>query len=660
MLKLKKMQEGKEIMIKINKITSNSVIDFAAEEFKKYLRMMMPRCGQIEIKYDPDANDGFRLGLMQDFGLSVDAVKKPELDDIFYVDTQKDGGIIAGSNPRSVLLSVYQFFKANGCRWLFPGIDGEYIPMKDIEATKFTVVPDHRVRAQCNEGSESQACVIDAIDFTAKIGMNTFMLEFDIPFTYYNKYYVHTNNPSREKEPVTKEQVLQWKRATEAELAKRGLIEFDMGHGWTAEALGISSVKGWERNFDNPVPEETRQYLAMIDGKRDLCRGVAVNTNICMSNPDARKLVVDYIVKYAKQSTDIGVLKVSLADWQRNHCECDECRKMRPSDYYMIMLNELDKALEKENLNTRIGITIYSDTTWEPEHISFDNPDRFEMSLAPISRDYLASPSVYPVPEKPTEYIRNVTPRLDSLDEYVWRAHNWAKITKCTPFVYEYHFYKEQFYCPSPLDLTKRIHDDIIAYNKNDFQGMMEDCSQRNFFPNALGFTVYTNTLIDLNCDYDAVIDDYMTHAYGDAKDIVMQYFKDLQVYFPHEHVEARHSKPVDIDKYHNEAIIPKLEKAIELSDKFVEDILPYKDMPYRVQSVAIRLLRYYAEYIKGMAKAFILKAQKKDNEAKEFYDKFYAEFGKKEIEIEAYYDQHIAKIAFDPIFKAGLQQLDM
>ena len=37
-------------MYKIFKITSNSTIDFAAEELKKYLRMMMPRSGEIEIK----------------------------------------------------------------------------------------------------------------------------------------------------------------------------------------------------------------------------------------------------------------------------------------------------------------------------------------------------------------------------------------------------------------------------------------------------------------------------------------------------------------------------------------------------------------------------------------------------------------------------------
>lgn len=39
-------------MYTISKITSHSAIDFAAEELRKYLRMMMPECGNIEVKYD--------------------------------------------------------------------------------------------------------------------------------------------------------------------------------------------------------------------------------------------------------------------------------------------------------------------------------------------------------------------------------------------------------------------------------------------------------------------------------------------------------------------------------------------------------------------------------------------------------------------------------
>ena len=103
-------------MYKIYKITSNSTVDFAAEELKKYIRMMMTECGEIPIEYCPDAREGFKIGLMADFGLDLSDVENTELDDVIYIDTSETGGIIAGSNPVATLISVYRYLKAQGCR----------------------------------------------------------------------------------------------------------------------------------------------------------------------------------------------------------------------------------------------------------------------------------------------------------------------------------------------------------------------------------------------------------------------------------------------------------------------------------------------------------------------------------------------------------------
>ena len=269
-------------MYTINKITSNHVVDFAAEELKKYLRMMMPRCGEIEIKYAPDAKDGFRLGVMSDFGLDTSESDDITLDDILHIDTDTEGGIIAGSNPRSVLLAVYRYLTINGCRWLFPGIDGEFIPIKNIEPTKYHKMADCRYRGQCNEGAEAQHLMMEEIDFTPKIGMNIFMIEFENPTAYYNSYYNHTTNKAnREPEPVTNETIFQWKRQCEAEISKRGLQFHDMGHGGTAEAFKIKSNGCWSTTSDEAVPEEYRKYLALYDGKRALYQGMPLNTNFC-------------------------------------------------------------------------------------------------------------------------------------------------------------------------------------------------------------------------------------------------------------------------------------------------------------------------------------------------------------------------------------------
>ena len=151
-------------MLQINKLRADHVIDFAAEELKKYLRMMLPRCGEIDIRYDPDATDGFRLGLLEDFALPSEAVD-PVLDDVIHVDTDCNGGILAGSNPRSVLFGVYRLLRENGCRWLYPGVDGEHVPLRDITPQKYHKKADHRFRGHCNEGAESQQAMLETIEF---------------------------------------------------------------------------------------------------------------------------------------------------------------------------------------------------------------------------------------------------------------------------------------------------------------------------------------------------------------------------------------------------------------------------------------------------------------------------------------------------------------
>ena len=180
-------------MIKIYKVSKGSTIDFAAEELKKYLRMMMPECNDISVDYCPEAKDGFRLGVFSDFGIKGE-VEDLTFDDYLYAKCDSSGGIIAGINPRSVLLSVYEYFRQMGCRWLFPGVDGEYIPMKDITPVKYRFKPSMRYRGWCNEGAEFQQSMMAAIDFAPKVGLNVFMLEFRVPVGYYRQCYNHNHN----------------------------------------------------------------------------------------------------------------------------------------------------------------------------------------------------------------------------------------------------------------------------------------------------------------------------------------------------------------------------------------------------------------------------------------------------------------------------------
>ena len=640
-------------MYRIYKIASNPVVDFAAEELKKYLRMMMPRCGEIIISYDPEAKEGFRLGLMENFGLDTSEAEEQDLDDIIHIDTEAEGGIIAGNNPRSVLLAVYKYLTINGCRWLFPGVDGEFIPIKGIEPVKYHKLADCRYRGQCNEGAESQQAMLETIDFSPKVGMNVYMLEFDIPKAYYDWYYNHTyNEMNREPEPINADTVLQWKRACEVEIAKRGLQFHDIGHGWNAEAFGISTVDGWVKDESNPIPEEARQYLALIDGKRDLFKGVALNTNFCMSNPEARKIVTKAVCDYAEANPHVTFLHVWLADYQKNHCECDTCRTARPSDWYVVFLNDIDEELTRRELATRIVFCVYSDTAYEPTCEYIKNPERFTMLMGAISRSYTYSVEKDPKVEELTPFILNKSARLDTMEEYIVRANLWRNFAPCKSFAYEYHFWKHQFYAPGTLCFAKRICEDIVSYRDNNFNGLIEDGSQRCFFPNGFSFYCYAQKLFDTSVTYEELEEDYFKHAYGEGWQLALEYLKAVDEHMPQTYMEAKHTSRIPNNFYKPE-MEEKLLALVPIAKEFAAKLDAYKNMPIRVQTVAMRLLKLHAEYVQGLAQAMALKSLGKDAEAKDAALSFFAEFGKNEVAWERYYDHMLMVHAMNVIFNS-------
>ena len=639
-------------MYKIYKTTLCSPVDYAAEELKKYLRMLMPLTGEIDIAYDPKAETGFRLGLMQDFGLDVSDAEDTVLDDILYIDADENGGIIAGDNPRSVLLAVYEYLRRQGCRWLFPGVDGEFIPViEGLVPVTFRHKPSCRYRGQCNEGAESQQCMLETIDFSPKIGLNVYMMEFDIPKIYYDWYYNHyCNAENREPEPVNADTVLQWKRACEVEIAKRGLQFHDMGHGWNAEAFGISSVGGWNKDEQNPIPEETLQYVAMMNGVRGLNKGVALNTNFCMSNAEARKIFTKCVCDYAELNTNVDYLHVWLADGSQNSCECDVCRTKIPSDWYVMALNDIDEELTRRNLSTRIVFCVYSDTTFEPTTEHIKNPDRFSLMLGAISRSYTYSVEKNPKVEKLTEFVLNKTGRLETMEEYIYRTNEWRKFAPCNSLAYEYHFWKHQFYAPGVFSFAKRLQEDVWSYRDNGFNGIIQDGSQRAFFPNGFNYYVYAAVLFDNNVDFEELKKDYFSHAYGDQWETVVEFFETIDRLMPQTYLEARHTAPVPPNFYKPEMEAQLLSVA-DVCDKYDEIFKQHRNMPYRVQTVAMRLLTEHTAFCRGFASCMAIKSLGKDEEAKEAYKKFISEFGTHELAMERYYDHMMACHALSAIF---------
>ena len=626
-------------MLSITKITSDSTVDFAAEELKKYLRMMMPEAGDVKIKYAPEETGGFRLGLMKQFGLDTSDAENTALDDIVYIDCDRCGGIIAGSNPRSVLLAVYEYLRQNGCRWLFPGVDGEYIPMQDIAPVKYRHKADSRVRGNCIEGATGQQMLIDFIDFLPKVGLNSFMIQFKNPKTLYDRFYDHSHNTeNRPAEPVTSSQVAQWAVCLECEISKRALFLHYCGHGFTTDPFGIDSAMGWSKVDESLFSEDVMKNFAMTGGKRKFIKNQPMNTQICMTNREARKKISDYVVNYAKHHANIDYLHVWLADDYNNHCECEECSKHRPSDLYVVLMNEIDEALTEAGLDTKIVVIVYVDTFWAPIKEKLNKGDRFILMVAPIFRDFTKEFDITaPLPQiRPYERNKLVMP--NSLEESLAYYKEWEKAYEGDRFVFEYHFWKHMHYDLSGKMLAKRIYNDIKAYRAIGEQGIIECGSQRAFFPNGFAFYTHARALFDASLSLEDIERDYYSAAYGDVSEKVSELLGAISDAVPFEYISDVHATARP-EGYKLPDFPERINKALALKEELLTLVRENYNSDIRLRTVSIRILDKYCIYLERLLAIFKCLSTSDVEGATAAMAEFDLTAGKIELEHEGIYD---------------------
>ena len=626
-------------MLKIYKISKGEAIDFAAEELKKYLRMMNVEENEITIDYSPKAKEGFRLGLLCDFGIDESA-EDDRFDDILYADCGTEGGVIGGNNARSVLLSVYEYLRKNGLRWLYPGPDGERIPMKKIDPVHFLIRPSCRYRGFANATAASYQTNLELIDFLPKVGMNTFMVEFRVPVFYTDNYYAHKRNEKhRPPEKVTNETILQWKRGCEAETAKRGLVFHDVGHGFCIDAFGIDSCNSWNQTDEACIPEDSRKYLAEVGGRRGFAGGIPVNTNFCMSNPVARKKFAAYVATYAEEHRNVDALHVWLSDGINAHCECAACRQKSPSDWYMDAMNAVDEEMTARGIDTKIVFIAYVDIVWAPEKTFLKNPERFIFMLAPFGSDGKVPESDDDVFVPPYERNHIYIPK--TVAEYMTLYRGWKKNFNGPAFLFDYQLWWSQYDDISALTHCRRMNEATRFYKERGIDGVIQDGDMRCFLPNGVRFYTMARSLFDTSLTADEIIDDYFSHAYG--KDFLRfkAFFERLHALIDDDFVAGNRSADPKVSIFYNPEIAENIAKHLpEILAEGEALLKEHYNSPIRIETLSARLFGHYLDFVSHYARVFEKKARGDDAGAAEAYRIFEDHFGKKECEIERYFNQ--------------------
>ncbi len=503
--------------LEINLSNQIPTLVFAGRELTSHLGMLPEEATHLI--------EGYPITLRVDDSGSQD----PSMDQFSYEFTEH-GGFVAGSNPRSVLLGVYDYLRKIGFVFLRPGDGGTYVPQlscaKDLLCEKTDKTADFRHRGVCIEGANSLENVLDFINWLPKNGYNTFFVQFKKPDVFFERWYDHTFNPTLPAQKQTREQLDQMEAAVTEAMVLRGLLDHRVGHGWTAEAIGFANT-GWHVEEHQLTPE-TQELIAQVGGKRELWGGIPTNTNLCYSNPKARKLLIDQVVSYAKEHKSVNYLHFWLADEFNNVCECEKCAKTTLSDQYVEILNDLDEQLSAEGLDTKIVFLLYQELLYAPLHSKLNHPERFLLMFAPISRTF---EKPYPnakvsAPIKP--YVRNQIRLPETVEENLTHYFNWKKTYTGDSFFYDYPLGRAHYGDFGYMKIAKVIYDDIHALKALETDGYMSCQELRAMTPTGFPNFVMGQALLEQETSYDELKTTYFRAMYGNGYEAVIEYLEQL------------------------------------------------------------------------------------------------------------------------------------
>lgn len=523
--------------LKITKISSDPTITYAADELSRYLCLMDRTlrveqflCGSYE-EYCEEETESILVGT----GINVE---EDAFDDKICINVENVKGIISGSNPRSVLFAVYRYLYELGCRFPSPEECSEVVPAKTFGQGDFSVsltdVPAYRHRGIDLGGAIDYQMCVRCINWMPKMGLNSVFIEYLYPVQGFARTY------NRDGVAISRQESQRIQRRLEEEIKKRGLLYHTAGHNWQNDPFGIpGDTYGKREGFQ--IPEETRKYIALVNGRRELFHDNPLETNMCYSNPEVRKIMTDAVVKYCAENPGMDCVHVWLSDSTNGMCECENCRDQIPADLYVQLLNEIDERLSAENIPTKIGFLSYCDLSWAPTKECFKNKDRF-IFMATIPHSYSKPMTQFDREPKmePFKLNKNRVPKNNA--DSIAMIRLWQEFFDGDSFLFDYNQIWDHYKDPGYMHCAARIAGDSIALKELGFNGL-HSCQFINVgFPTWLPTYTHGLTVWDPYRSFESIADEYFTAIYKEKGEMAKAWLQELSDRFDPPYL--RHEKP--------------------------------------------------------------------------------------------------------------------
>ncbi|ADV69312.1 TPA: DUF4838 domain-containing protein [Streptococcus suis] len=572
----------------------NKTSQFAIDELTYYLKAIFDfELGKTTVEEDANV-----------------LLSKEYLDnnDTIGIEMKNGNAILTGNSDVSILIAVYRLLSEFGAVFTRPGRKHELIPsltITDWNEKELSIheTASYKHRGVCIEGADSYQNTKEFLDWLPKINMNSFFIQFENPYSFLKRWYEHEFNPYADKEDFNTEIAQQMSDLLDEELSKRGLIHHRVGHGWTGEVLGYSSKYGWESGLK--LPEEKKPLVAELNGKRELFNTAPILTSLCFSNPDVGERMCELIVNYAKERKDVDYLHVWLSDARNNICECEKCKQEIPSDQYVRILNQLDRKLSEEGLNTKICFLLYHELLFAPKHEVLENPERFTMMFAPITRTFEMSYADVDYENDvplPNEYSRNNIVLPNSLEENLSYLFSWQKVFNGDSFVYDYPLGRAHYGDLGYMKISKVIFRDVVYLKKLGLNGYISCQELRAGFPHNFPNFVMGQMLWNRNLEYDELKALYFSSLYGSEWKSVVTYLEKLSDYSSCDYFNS-------IGDRQNAELSMKYNISSKLAFNFINTLEENVAKNNGIQRDAWRQLGYHREYVVKLANALHLMA---------------------------------------------------
>ena len=506
--------------LRLTRIGTHATLTYAMDELARYIHRMDPTLPVDEFvceSYEEVRRDScatVALGV----GLGVECAE----DDRILVRVKNGEGVITGSNPRSVLMAVYRFLYALGCRFPTPEDDGDVIPRRKLTLSDLTTeldeTPSYRHRGIVLEGSLDYTQAKNMIQWMPKLGLNEYFIQYLVPRQYFWRVYKHYG------ETLTEAETLRLQQRLVEEIKKRDLGYHAVGHTWQCVPFGIEGSYG-KKNV--PVPEESRKYLALINGKRELFHDNPLETEVCYSDPEARAIMIRAAVDYCKQHPEVDCLHFWQSDGCNNACECEKCRDKIVADLYIPLLNEMDEAFTREGITAKIGFLCYTNLYWGPARERLKNQDRF-VFMATIAHSYSKPINRFEraVELPPYRMNQNRIPRTN--EESIAGIRQWQSCFDGDSFLFDYNQIWDHYKDPGYMHCAARIAGDNRLLHELGLNGLHSCQFTQVGCPTWLPTYTHGRSLWNESLAFSEIASDYFTAVFGDGAREAMAWLSKL------------------------------------------------------------------------------------------------------------------------------------